>query len=43
MKTTLATLAAIFALTVGASAALSAMTVNPAPAAQCGCILDEDQ
>lgn len=34
MKTALATFAAIFALTVGASAAMSAMTVNPAPAAQ---------
>jgi len=43
MKTTLAIFAAIFASTVVAAVALDAMTVNPAPAAQCGCILDKDQ
>jgi hypothetical protein len=45
MKTALAIFAAIFALTVGASVALDAITTpaSYAPAAQCGCILDEDQ
>jgi len=43
MKTALALFAAIFVSTIVAAVALDAIFPMPAPAAQCGCILDDDQ
>jgi hypothetical protein len=43
MKTALAIFAAIFVSTVVAAVALDALFPMSTPAAQCGCILDDDQ